>query len=337
MKLTHDQTDVIARSNEPVPVYGPSDFAPSQHGWSSIVNDFGMRGVSDVAVVLSRLFGSRAGEKIGIITYHRVSSHFRGLPPPTHNVTPERFRAHLTYLLTRGFKVWPLRELLRCRAEGRNVPARTIAITFDDGFQSVFSHAFPIMQELKVPATIFVNTAYLDSDAPFPFDYWGLEHREQLPVEAYRPLSVEQCQEMVGTGLIDFGAHTHTHRDLRSDPQQFADDVEKSVDIVRSIFRQDEVMFAFPYGSKWQGFAGPELVAAARQTNVICGLTTDCALVDLKSDPFDWGRFNAFHWDTGATLTAKLEGWFTWAAQLKRSIFRLRRAPGEITAKSLSH
>jgi glycosyltransferase involved in cell wall biosynthesis len=73
---------------------------------------------------------------------------------------------------------------------------------------------------------------------------------------------------------------------------------------------------------------------------VICGLTTDCALVDPRSDPFEWGRFNAFDWDTSTTLAAKLDGWYTWAAKLKRSILRANRrtavSAGRLTAKSRS-
>ncbi len=44
------------------------------------------------------------------------------------------------------------------------------AVTFDDGFETVYRHAWPVLQELRIPATVFLNTAYLDSPEPFPFD-----------------------------------------------------------------------------------------------------------------------------------------------------------------------
>ena len=51
----------------------------------------------------------------------------------------------------------------------------------------------------------------------------------------------------------------------------------------------------------------------ARAAGVKCGLTTMAELVELSVSPFKWGRFNVFAWDTSATLSAKLAGWYSWA------------------------
>ena len=149
-------------------------------------------------------------------------------------MTPDRFRRHVAGLVGARFCIWPLRELLRLQCLGRPAPPRTIALTFDDGFQSVYTDAFPVLREFRVPATIFLATAYLDSTAPFPFDTWGLDHRDALPPAAYRPLTIEQCREMPDSGLIDLGAHTHTHRDMRGRPERFREDVQISVDFLRT-------------------------------------------------------------------------------------------------------
>jgi peptidoglycan/xylan/chitin deacetylase (PgdA/CDA1 family) len=125
---------------------------------------------------------------------------------------------------------------------------------------------------------------------------------------------------MLETGLIEIGAHTHTHADFRGRPFDFERDLRISVDAVQELFSQEEVSFAFPYGSRYAGFAADEMVDAARRTGVTCGLTTECATVDLHSDPFTWGRFNAFPWDTAATLAAKCSGWYGWAPRLKQHL-----------------
>ena len=150
--------------------------------------------------------------------------------------------------------------MLRYHAPGRPTPPRTIALTFDDGFQSVYTDAWPVLREFHVPATIFLATAYLDSTCAFPFDAWGLNYRDALPPATFRPLTVEQCREMADGGLIDLGAHTHTHRDLRGRPDAFREDLQISVDFLRTTFGLSDVMFAFPYGARHSGFAGPELV-----------------------------------------------------------------------------
>ena len=132
-----------------------------------------------------------------------------------------------------------------------------------------------------------------------------------------------QSAEMMGSGLIDFGAHTHTHRNLRDRLDDFQQDLQISVDEVRSRFGYQDVTFAFPWGSPYLGHAGGELGHAARRTGVVCALTTECVPVDLRGDPFAWGRFNAFPWDTGATLAAKLDGWYGWAPQLRKRVAML--------------
>jgi hypothetical protein len=138
-------------------------------------------------------------------------------------------------------------------------------------------------------------------------------------------LTSEQCREWQEGRLFDLGAHTHTHADFRGRPEEFRADLQLSVSILRTRFGLREVPFAFPFGSPALGFAGGALTQAARETGVICGLTAESVLIDLCSDPLQWGRFNAFSWDTSATLAAKLAGWYTWAPKLRQRLARPRR------------
>jgi hypothetical protein len=82
-------------------------------------------------------------------------------------------------------------------------------------------------------------------------------------------------------------------------------------------FGIDRPTFAFPYGTRWNGFAGDDLIAAARKSPVRCSLTTEAELVTAQNDPFGWGRLVAEDIDTSTTLAAKLGGWMTAARKLK--------------------
>ena len=113
------------------------------------------------------------------------------------------------------------------------------------------------------------------------------------------------------------GAHPYASRFPRP-RQQFREDLQASVNFVQAAFGYENVMFAFPYGSRRRGFADAGLAAAAKQTGVICGLTTECSLIESASDPFQWGRFNVFPWDSDATLAAKLNGWY-----MQRSVWHV--------------
>src|SRR5579863_6872388 len=49
-------------------------------------------------------------------------------------------------------------------------PPRPIIITFDDGFDDNFQNAFPILDALDVPATIFLSTGYIGGEQTFWYD-----------------------------------------------------------------------------------------------------------------------------------------------------------------------
>ena len=108
---------------------------------------------------------------------------------------------------------------------GEPIPRRTFVVTFDDGYESVYETAWPILKELSIPATVFIVTSYLDSGRPFVFDDWAAAGSAAAPAAAWRPLSTAQCNEMARDGLIELGSHTHTHADFRGRPEEFRRDL----------------------------------------------------------------------------------------------------------------
>lgn len=244
---------------------------------------------------------------------------------PSFNVTPDAFRWQLVGLVERGFRFVRLSDVVRANRTGESLPPQSAVLTFDDAFESVYRYAYPVLRELGIPAQAFLATAYLDWSDPFPFDRWGQAFLGQAPPEAFRPLRVDQCRAMAASGLLEFGAHTHTHQDFRGRADDLRRDLRRSVNIIRDLFEPNEVAFAFPYGKTCLGYAGGAMAEAARAVGVCCGLTTDCALVDPpRDDPFAWGRFSCGSWDTPQTLAAKLAGWYGWAPRMQEWLDRIR-------------
>jgi peptidoglycan/xylan/chitin deacetylase (PgdA/CDA1 family) len=284
-----------------------------------VAKTLGQRAAGQISGALS-LLGDRAGNAPGILCYHRIADITAGTAQPTINVTPARFKRQLAGLQRLGYQFWPLTQLLAAARKREPLPPRVIVVTFDDGYECVHSAAWPILQELNVPATIFVNTAYLDSAAPFPFDRWGIDAQNVAPISAWRPLTIAQCQEMIASGLIEIGAHTHTHSDFRGRSGELESDLQQCCASLKESFGLGEISFAFPFGRRDLGYVSDELMAAARRAGVTCALTTECELVDPSSDPFGWGRFNVYDWDSAATIAARLRGWYGWAPKCQRQL-----------------
>jgi len=92
-----------------------------------------------------------------VLEYHHVAED----TPPSTSVTPATFERHMDYLADNGFEVWPLPRLLDAARKGGAVPDRTVAITFDDGYRSVYHEVFPRLRKRGWPFTIFITTGYL--------------------------------------------------------------------------------------------------------------------------------------------------------------------------------
>lgn len=99
----------------------------------------------------------QSGSNAVILMYHNVSDDTH----PSTSVTPARFKQHLQYLVDNEYTVWPLFKTLVYLATGKSLPAKTVVLTFDDAYRSVYDEAFPLLKEKGWPFTVFVTTQYI--------------------------------------------------------------------------------------------------------------------------------------------------------------------------------
>jgi peptidoglycan/xylan/chitin deacetylase (PgdA/CDA1 family)/GT2 family glycosyltransferase len=93
-----------------------------------------------------------------ILAYHRVAA----LRPDTWGLCtpPDRFRAQMELLAAR-YRPMPLDELAASAGAGDMLGA--VAVTLDDGYLDNFEVASPILRELQIPVTFFINRACVDA------------------------------------------------------------------------------------------------------------------------------------------------------------------------------
>ena len=137
---------------------------PARPGMKRRLKHAGMRCAGRLAAWQMGRPIATASNEFGILVYHRVSPEVEGLPAPYYNVPPDSFSDQLMGLQQLGFKFLALRDVLQRQERGEALPSRTVVVTFDDGYHSVYEHAFPVLQSLGIPATVFVCTAYLGAD-----------------------------------------------------------------------------------------------------------------------------------------------------------------------------
>jgi peptidoglycan/xylan/chitin deacetylase (PgdA/CDA1 family) len=260
-----------------------------------------------IAAAVTPIAQSGPKERVGILMYHRVAEN---AAEPSWNVTPSILRYQLEGLRQQGWEPIPLCALLAANAVDKTLPPRSFVVTFDDGYENFYTAARPILHKLKIPATVFLATSYVNSPGPFPFDDWAEAGSSLVPQDSWRPMTLEQCRELRRDPLIEIGAHTHTHRNFRGDPRDLQQDLRDCLEFLQMQLAVKAAAFAFPFG-----LADPDLLEIARRAGVVCALTTEEELVNPRSEPFGWGRFLVTAYDTPSTLAACLGGGYS---QLRR-------------------
>jgi peptidoglycan/xylan/chitin deacetylase (PgdA/CDA1 family) len=92
-----------------------------------------------------------AGSKFGILCYHRVGTEGA---PLFSRLDPSIFEAQMRHV-KKHYRVVPLGQLCEELRDQRKVEP-TLAITFDDGYRDLYTHAFPVLQKYEIPATIYL-------------------------------------------------------------------------------------------------------------------------------------------------------------------------------------
>ena len=79
-----------------------------------------------------------------VLIYHHVDER----TPASTSLSPALFGEHLDYLAANGYRALPLNALVDSLRVGGTIPDRTVALTFDDGYRSVYSEPLPRLREL---------------------------------------------------------------------------------------------------------------------------------------------------------------------------------------------
>ena len=130
-----------------------------------------------------------------ILLYHRVSDDGDVLAVPTR-----RFREQMDWLAAEGFAAVDL-----MRACNSLLQARSVVLTFDDGFRDVAESALPALERHGFSATVFACPHVVDGRAAFRW------YRRQPAV-----LGWHEIERLDREGTLRFEAHTLTHPDLRA-------------------------------------------------------------------------------------------------------------------------
>lgn len=192
-----------------------------------------------------------------------------GLADPRYGVRISRFRDQMELIASRGLRVARLSELLEQeRSFGSSEPA--IVLTFDDGYDSDFSLAAPVLRERGFPATFFLAT-----------DHLGLPGM----------MTVEKARTLSSDGLFSIGSHGGSHRFLSVlSAHDRQEELLRSLDTIRALSGSNEVDLSAPGGRTSARVQQDALMAGFRSLS-----TSTPGVFESGTDPFSIPRLPILH------------------------------------------
>ncbi|WNR42433.1 polysaccharide deacetylase family protein [Paenibacillus roseipurpureus] len=229
-------------------------------------------------------------DKVAVLVYH----HLDDQESSSVTISPQLFKRQLQYLKRRGFEFITLDQFKAFKQDGKQIPDNAILVTFDDGYESFFTYAYPILKKLQIPAVNFVITKDLDDP-------------KKPKLAALSPEEITQIRQ--DDPDIEFQCHSdHLHAAQDGKPMlsnklfingvQETDDVYKKrvVDDTKSCMSKLTSLnaatkvdaYAYPFGSYTE-----TTMAQLQEAGIQFAFTTKAGLTSRDLDSMQIPRINA--------------------------------------------
>jgi peptidoglycan/xylan/chitin deacetylase (PgdA/CDA1 family) len=228
-------------------------------------------------------------DQLAVIMYH----HIYDKDTSSSTITTKLFRDQLTLLKSKGYHFITLQKMKEF-LHGSPIPENAVLVTFDDGYESFYDNAYPILKEMAIPAVNFIITG-------------SLEHPQQdIPTK----MSREQIKAILSdSNLIEVQCHTDSLHNKNSNgkalivghlslngssetpaqyKQRIVGDTQTCISKLKPLNPAPVNTFAYPYGIFSQ-----EAVAHIHEAGIQYAFTILTKMTTRQVDHLEIPRINA--------------------------------------------
>lgn len=210
----------------------------------------------------SAVAAQAAGGAVAFV-YHR----FGESTYPSTNITLEQLDQHIAALKDGGYHVLPLPQIVDALRRREPLPDKTVALTMDDAFESIYREAWPRLRKAGLPFTVFVATDPVDAGT-----------------DSY--MSWDQIRTLAAAG-VTIGHHTVSHPHLPElDEAGVASELNGAMRRFRAELGVEPTLFAYPYGE--YGLREQKLV---REAGFAAAFGQQSGVMHADEDLFGLPRF----------------------------------------------
>ncbi|MBO0745861.1 MAG: polysaccharide deacetylase family protein, partial [Candidatus Dormibacteraeota bacterium] len=207
---------------------------------------------------------------VPILMYHYIGQVAPGNPNPQLaaglTVSPGMFQQQMAWLAANGYHPITMAMLCGYLQGANDLPAKPVALTFDDGYADFYTNAFPILSQYHFTATTFIISGFIDDANGHSMRSWQLRAINQAGIE--------------------IGAHTFNHLDLTTlSPAQVQNELGPPKATLEKLIGKPVLDFAYPAGRY-----NSSVVAAVQAAGYESAVTTQPGTTHAWADRFTWTR-----------------------------------------------
>ena len=245
------------------------------------------------------------GTPVPIIMYHHIMEQEEDAGD--YVITPQEFENDLVYLKSKGYTGVTGAQLIEYAENGTPLPEKPVFITFDDGYESTYRYAFPLLKKHGFPAAVSIVGKFADI-------YSGSIAKDI----SYSQMNWQQIKELSDSGIIEIGNHTYDMHEANGSrkgcrinegesEEQYAaalaDDIGRLQDKINVMTGKKPQIFAYPFG-----FFCRESVDTLKQMGIRLSLGCEegTAYVSDSDSLINMKRYNRAHGKTSEAFFKKI-------------------------------
>ena len=185
-----------------------------------------------------------AKSSVAVLMYHALTEKPESEVHRVH-IPVADFEEQMDWLAAEAYQVLPLKALVTSLKQGRSLPEKSVVLTFDDGYLSLYNYARPILHKHGFEATLFVTTDPVG--LPAYSNLKGFDGAGQPSND--RPLTWPELAEMAEMGWA-IESHSCSHPQLAQlNNAQMQHETRDCKKIIEAKLNRPVQYYAYPFGN----------------------------------------------------------------------------------------
>lgn len=245
--------------------------------------------------VVSVFCGLSSGDKVAIIMYHNISDKPSLLGK--FAISSKQFEKDLIYIKEKGYNTITLTQLIDYVYKDGELPEKPVILTFDDGYESFYAYAYPLLKKYDMCAVMSIVGEFTDL----------YTNKEDHNLD-YSHLNWSEVKEMSQSGNVEIQNHTYGMHRICNGRKGCGKKCREAIESYRKVLEEDvgklqkEILdytgsapntFTYPYG-----YICPESMDFIKELGfqAILTCTEHLNTIEYGSDwLYDLGRYNRPH------------------------------------------